>query len=478
MSGVFLDLPAFYVDEVVLDDLGITPADPFLVVFNRDPEPGETQVLVGTNISFDFATDAADAPDTAALQVFISVDGSPEVLAYDGGLGGFQPGWDGPDSAITSPDANTRHVVVDPTADFGSLQVVQVRLELRSTAGQHLDVLYSFTIEDLTAPVLSSIKARDKDVLRFTFDEQVVQTSATAGDSALNPANYSFDRLTAADDPSINTPSVPITAVSVEAVTTNVVDVFLDTEMTPGWTYTGTVTGVEDLFGNVIQPPLNARDFVGFQPAVPEDRSFDAWRMIPQKNRDEDPGDLRRFINVLNELCGLQLCLVDSFTNIFDPDLAPEEFLDAILADLGNPFEFDLDETQKRKLIRVLVPIYRQKGTTVGIVNVIRFFLGIEVEVLAFAGEGWDLGVDELGDSLTEGTAVLGPGSGFNLYAFEIESPVALTQEQRDQITDIVEFMKPAHTHFIRIIEPEIPTVIDHLELGLSELGGDEWILH
>jgi len=37
--------------------------------------------------------------------------------------------------------------------------------------------------------------------------------------------------------------------------------------------------------------------------------------------------------------------------------------------------------------------------------------------------------------------------------------------------------MKPAHTHLARLVEPAIPEVIDHVELGLSELG-ETWELH
>jgi len=37
--------------------------------------------------------------------------------------------------------------------------------------------------------------------------------------------------------------------------------------------------------------------------------------------------------------------------------------------------------------------------------------------------------------------------------------------------------MKPAHTHFARLVGPVIPAMIDHLELGLSQLG-ETWELH
>lgn len=66
---------------------------------------------------------------------------------------------------------------------------------------------------------------------------------------------------------------------------------------------------------------------------------------------------------------------------------------------------------------------------------------------------------------------VLGPSDSFARYAFDITVSRQLTESERQQIRQIVDFMRPAHTHFIDIIEPGAPTFIDHWELGLSKLG-------
>ena len=79
-------------------------------------------------------------------------------------------------------------------------------------------------------------------------------------------------------------------------------------------------------------------------------------------------------------------------------DLAAERFLDLMLQDLGNPFPFDLSAADKRRLLNVLVAIYREKGTAVGIKNVIRFFLGLEVDIITYTGEGLVLGESLLGE--------------------------------------------------------------------------------
>jgi CheY-like chemotaxis protein len=51
---------------------------------------------------------------------------------------------------------------------------------------------------------------------------------------------------------------------------------------------------------------------------------------------------------------------------ILDLERAPEPFLDAMLSDLGNPFELELDVLRKRRLVARLVDMYRKRGTAAG----------------------------------------------------------------------------------------------------------------
>ena len=46
-----------------------------------------------------------------------------------------------------------------------------------------------------------------------------------------------------------------------------------------------------------------------------------------------------------------------------------------------------------------------------------------------------------------------------------------LTDAQRSQLRAIVEYLKPAHTHCVNLIEPAPPAFIDRWELGASEIG-------
>jgi phage tail-like protein len=238
--------------------------------------------------------------------------------------------------------------------------------------------------------------------------------------------------------------------------------------MTPDVPYRVAVTGVEDLVGNLILAPDNTTSFLGFRPPRPASRRFDLWSMLPRHNRrTDDTGDLRRFIACLQETLELLLAEVDRYPDIFDLERAPEEFLDLILRDLGNPFPFELGELGKRRLASVLVEMYRQKGTAIGIENAIRFFLGIDITAItAFTGTTLVLGESELGIDWE-----LGPSDLFARYAFDVEVDVPLSDTERSQIRAIVDYLKPAHTHFVDLVEPGVPISYDHWELGISELG-------
>ena len=238
--------------------------------------------------------------------------------------------------------------------------------------------------------------------------------------------------------------------------------------MTPDVLHEVVAIGVTDLFGNAVLGPYDRASFTGFRPARPATRRFDLWRMLPKHNRrDDHTGDLFRFIACLQEVTDLLLADVDRWPDIFDLERAPEAFVDLILRDLGNPFPFELDAMGKRRLASVLVEMYRQKGTAIGIRNAVRFFLGIEIEAIAgLASTALVLGESELGVDWE-----LGPSDRFARYAFDVKVGRVLTQTERMHLRGIVNYMKPAHTHFVNLIEPVPSIVPDHWELGVSEIG-------
>lgn len=443
-----IELPAFYLDGLTLD----ANYAPRPMAINRYPEPNETNVPIGTTIALDVVDVGPNGVSLADTMVFVN-----GVLAFDGGT--FEAGFDGPGSAHSAPQADTLRIVIDPTADFGSEETVTVRVVSRTTGGgSALDASYTFTTEDVLPPQVVSASSILEKSVRVVFSEPM-------GASALEASAYAFTRAPGAI-------AVTVAAVAVSKVSDNEVEVTLDKEITPAALYTVTVTGAKDVSGNTVQDPTNTATFAGYVCPRPDDREWDLFSMLPQMNRSEDNGDLAKFMAIWQEIGDLLLCNVDRFTTIVDPDFAAIEFVEAMLDDLGNPFSFALSDIDKRRLVQVLVAIYKRKGTSEGIIDAIRFFLGLEVTITVPGFAPFGLGDWELGE-----TFILGSGNQADLYTFWINAPVTLTDEQRARITEIADYMKTAHEHF-RIVEPPPPPpVLDHLELGLSELGVS-WILH
>lgn len=439
------ELPALFVDAVASVAAASTGIGrPVLV--NRDPGPDDFAVPIDASVALELVDPGPDGIDRAATRVW--VDGA---LAFvGGGAPELQPGFDGPDAGVVQT-ADTLRVVLHPTTFFASEALVAVRAVSATVGGANaLDATYSFRIEDRTAPRLVGGQATGQHAVDVAFDEAVQVTDASG--FSLIPLDF---------------PAVPVTVVAAEADGA-VVRLTVDPDMTPDVHYEVVAVGVADLSGNPVLTPFDRVIVQGFRPARPDARRFDLWSMLPKHNRREDQtGDLWRFIACLQEVTDLLLAEVDRFPEVFDIERAPEAFVDLILADLGNPFPFDLDELGKRRLASVLVEMYRQKGTARGIINAVRFFLGVEIQaVTAYAGEALVLGESELGVDW-----ILGPSSRFALYAFDVIVDVPLTDAQRSQLRAIVEYLKPAHTHFVNLIEPAPPAFIDHWELGVSEIG-------
>jgi phage tail-like protein len=436
-----LELPGLYADVIAAQT---APARPML--FNRDPGPGETGVPLEWSIALEILDPGPNGIDRDETRVLVG-----GVLAFEGGgVPEIKPGFDGARASVVQT-SDTLRIVLDPTVPFGSQALVTVRVVSATVGGAHtLDETYTFIAEDRTPPRVVGAQAVSPRVVKVGFDEEVQIT---------DPLGFVFEAL---DFPAM--PVAPVDAVSDGAS----VRVNLDTELTPDVRYQVLVTGVEDAKENPVGAPNDVAVFTGFRPPRPASRRFELWTMLPRHNwRDDVTGDLRRFIACLQEALDLLMAEADRFGDVFDIERAPEGFLDLILHDLGNPFPFDLDELDKRRLASVLVEMYRQKGTAIGIENAIRFFLGIDITAItSFAGTTLVLGESELGIDWE-----LGPSDRFARYAFDVEVDIPLSTTERRQIRAIVDYLKPAHTHFVQLIEPMPPAFIDHWELGVSELG-------
>ncbi|RKI05693.1 phage tail protein [Corallococcus sp. AB030] len=436
-----VELPALYVDTVSLFAETRRP-----LLLNRAPGPEEEDVPVDAALELELVDVGTDGIARAATRVW--VDG---VLAFAGGDSiEVHAAFVGPLAEVTQT-ADTLRVVLHPAVPLASQATVSVRVVSATAGGEHLlDETYTFTVEDRTAPRLVGAQAVGPKSVRLAFDEDVRVPSS---------ARFTFTARGA--------PAVPVTSLDA-AADGPLAHLVLDTELTPDVVYEVRVEGVTDAHGNPMLAPYHRATFAGFRPARPPARSFQLWDMLPRHNRRDDvTGDLHRFISCLQEVTDLLLADLDALPDVFDMERAPEPFLDAILQDLGNPFAFELDVLARRRLAAILVEMYQQKGTALGLRNAIRFFLGIEVRAISpFAADTLVLAESELGVDW-----VLGPSERFARYAFNVEVERPLSPTERQRLRTLVEYVKPAHTHFVDLVEPQSPVVPAHWELGMSELG-------
>lgn len=284
---------------------------------------------------------------------------------------------------------------------------------------------------------------------RVTLDAPVV-TEVLPTSAIVTAGPY---KLQGVLDPDRVIPVFTPTIIGAEAgSSSDVLTLLLHEELSPERDYQITPFQVDDIHGNRLETEPSL--FTCEPLAAPPGRNMSLVDAIPNCNYREDASrDLERFMRCLDEARSILLHDIDRFNELMDPDLAPDEALDVLLAHLGNPFRFasSLAPQDKRRLIAALKQIYNRNGTEFGVEAVINFILGVQVNVRPFAGvEGyWVLGMRALGVD-----TILAPGTQYLLYSFEVISPIDLTDAQRAILIEIVEYMKPAHTHFIRLLEP------------------------
>lgn len=290
-----------------------------------------------------------------------------------------------------------------------------------------------------TGAVIASVKSLDLRRVR-------VQFNAGVDASALQSYPYVFSATVL---PSYN-PSV-LSARFVNGtgiVLDSLVELYLENCLSPGITYELTITGI-------IGVPASAANFVAFSPNWPANREMTLWDYVPGINKREDTTEhLERFVLCIQDQLDTTLSFIDNWTDIIDPDRAPERFLDLMLGDLGNPFLFeDLTEVDKRLLLRLLVKLYQLKGTDQGIEASLRFFMRFESQISLFRQSG-----ALLGDAITQlnnldDTFVLGGGGPYD-FALTVAttSPPgrALTAREESRIETIVDYMKPVMARFIK----------------------------
>lgn len=352
-------------------------------------------------------------------------------------------------------------------------------------------------------PELIAARAIARNTVELEFDKPAIVREKTAtitppadrftpvtwgGNSwdAANPANYTFTRPNggALDGPGEAVELVATYAEEDEetAAESNIggTDYIVSTKV---WVHTdfqhtaraGYHVLVENVRGGPAGPALpddaDEADWTGYTPSQVSRASLRIIETLPgilRRMDDEGTGDLAGFFTAVQEVFERVLEDVDAFFyDLCEIDRARPEFLDAILYDLGNPFFglLDLTTNEKRKLISLLVDMYREKGTCEGIVNAVLVFTGLQLSGCSNAWvDTWRLHGGSYptttqprgGPYKLDLNARLGPGGGSERWSFWLlhPTPGSITAAQLAIIAAIVDYMKPAASHYLGVRAP------------------------
>jgi phage tail-like protein len=449
-------LPGVLVDLVRLETFPDSP-----VLLNRDPCPGDAdaEALGWVRLQIAYYDHEVDPS-----LVVVTINGE---TAYDGAVGGLQPGWnrDGRGWSGIGDDIGLATLALWemcalPEVPFASESTVTVEVEYDGTSIGS----YSFTVADWAPLHILSVLTIDETHLRIVFDDDARMEGDGDPADALTSSNYTVERLP--NDPYA---SVALEVVGVEADGTDAVIVEFQWEQTPNAPYRVLVENVEDESGNAIEN--GTADFAGYAWTEPARRNFDIWTWWSTiARRRDDTKDLRRMTSIMQDLFGLILHDVDKFTLHVDPDKCEDRFLPVLLYDVGCPFPwaYSLDSSAQRRLLRILPTLYALHGSAAGLKAVALFFLGLVVTVTPAPANplGWRLGRSHLGVD-----TYLFPSTSWLRRSFDLTVYRALTDEERDMLRAIAEYMKPAQMHLNQIHEPGTEPVINHWQLGRSHLG-------
>ncbi|NJM61462.1 MAG: hypothetical protein HC849_16715 [Oscillatoriales cyanobacterium RU_3_3] len=148
--------------------------------------------------------------------------------------------------------------------------------------------------------------------------------------------------------------------------------------------------------------------------------------------------------------------VIDSIHTYFNPDLTPEEFLPWLASWVALSLRDDWEPATKREFIKNIVPLYRLRGTPIGLQKVLSLYL-------RSAGLPDKVKIDREDD--------------YPDYYFQVELTLSKLEENRywQQVRiakAIIEQEKPAHTYYgLKILVPSMQITGNVYPLKLTGAG-------
>ncbi len=97
------------------------------------------------------------------------------------------------------------------------------------------------------------------------------------------------------------------------------------------------------------------------------------------------------FASALDEVIAPVWLVLDCYDAYIDPMLAPLDFLGLLSSWVGFPIDRNWSDEQTRRLIATAVELYRWRGTSRGLSELVRAYTGVEPEVIDSGGSTWSL---------------------------------------------------------------------------------------
>jgi phage tail-like protein len=175
------------------------------------------------------------------------------------------------------------------------------------------------------------------------------------------------------------------------------------------------------------------------------------WDLLPRHNkRSDERGELRRLIACLQSMTDVLVARIAAMPSTHEVPNADPKTVGLMLQELGNPFGNAVAPQTSRCLVLSLAELYQQKGTDPGISNAVHWLVGVRVRRI----DCYNLRDDGEAPQIGVGASTA--------YSFDVICDQSITQQQRHRIRAVIEFMKPPHTHLIKILPDAGLTGVSH----------------
>jgi phage tail-like protein len=182
--------------------------------------------------------------------------------------------------------------------------------------------------------------------------------------------------------------------------------------------------------------------------------------MLPSLLQEDD--FCVRFVSAFDEVMAPVFATLDCVDAYFDPDTAPEDFVDWLAGWVGVEIDEHWDLDRRRALLHRIADLYRIRGTVEGLSTHVEMYSGVSPEILENGGCRW---------SQTAESPMPGSVGAHLTVRLRVPDPEAVS---RRTVERIVEQSRPAHLSFTVEILNEGGRVVDSSAEADSSAGAED----